>query len=57
MPPSIYKKKKNDEIKKKAVVMYKSGLSCREVSAALEQIGIKKSYAWVSRAVNELSTV
>lgn len=52
MPPSEFKLKKINELKKKSVTLYKSGLSTREVAKV-----IGRSHAWVALAVKELSTV
>jgi hypothetical protein len=52
MRPSVYKRKKIQEKKEKAIALYKEGLSTREVAKILE-----RSHNWVAIAVRELSTV
>jgi len=49
MTLSIYKQKKVEELKRKAVALYKQGLTLREVARA-----IGKSRTWVHEAVKEL---
>ena len=51
MKPSEFKLKKILEKKKKAVTLYKNGLSTREVAKV-----VQRSHAWVALAVKELST-
>ena len=52
MPISIYRKIKIQELKKKAVTLYKQGLTTREIGKTLN-----RSHNWVAVAVKELSTV
>lgn len=51
MPISEYKKQKNLELKKKALQLYKEGLTLREL---VPVIGM--SYEWIRKGINELST-
>jgi len=52
MALSKYQKQKNMELKKKALKLYKQGLTTREVGAIL-----KRSRQWVWNAVDELTGV
>jgi hypothetical protein len=53
MAQSIFQIKKIEELKKKALILYKQGLTTREVGKA-----VGKSHQWVAVAVREkLSTV
>ncbi len=51
MKPSEFQIKKIEELKKKARILYESGLSTREVGKV-----IHRSHAWVALVVKELST-
>ena len=51
MKQSIFRMKKIEKLKKKAMLLYKQGLSSREVG---KMVG--KSHQWVLSAVKELST-
>lgn len=48
---SPYQVQKRDELKKKALKLYKQGLTTRETASL-----VKKSHTWVAQAVKELST-
>jgi transposase len=50
MHPSKFKIRKIEDLKKKALVLYKQGLSTREVAKI-----INRSHNWVAMAVRELS--
>ena len=48
---SLYQIQKRDELKKKAMKLYKQGLTTREIAPL-----VKKSHTWVAQAIRELST-
>lgn len=52
MKISEYQKKKIEDRKKKAMKLYKQGLTTREVGSALG-----KSHTWAWNAIKEMSTV
>ena len=52
MKPSEYQLKKIQELKEKALTLYKTGLSTRDIAKV-----IKRSHTWVADSVRELSTV
>lgn len=51
MQPSTYKRQKTQDLKAKALTLYKEGLSTREVGKVLS-----RSHNWVAMALRELST-
>lgn len=53
MKLSPYRKKKIDRMKRNAVLLYKQGMSIDEVRNALENMGFKRSRAWVGFAVSD----
>ena len=54
MPLSVFKKKQIDEMKEKAVRLYKQGFDTRTAAKMLKELyGFKRSHTWVWEAVRE----
>jgi transposase-like protein len=54
MPISKYQQKQIDEMKTKAVLLYKQGLNTRTVAKMLKEMhGFKRSHTWVWQAVKD----
>jgi transposase-like protein len=48
---SNYQLKKRENLKKKAIKLYKQGLTTREIAPL-----VRKSHTWIAQAIKELST-
>ena len=53
---SIYQRNKKERLEQEAFKYYQQGLTTRQVSNILKELGTPRSYQWVAEVVKKLST-